>query len=304
MDDERNSICSNIFSAIQDNMKNLYAPEIFSKSSFEELGAFYYGALIDTVEGATTELINAVVATLKKNSKFEEQEEYYKNLCYILGFKLLPKEAYDWVQNKYDDLFVVRWNSIIQKYEAEIANLGCELFQTKCESDKVKKKGASFSIIRDISEDEEQLYCLSSKCNSLRTRKEMLEHAFQYVQSVLGEFCDLQDAAEVDFSIRKTALSFSKEENKIIRDSYFDVYKTCLEIFEDDIERDYMLFFKVKIYTAVGKANKKYHEDFYKLKEEEAVEAYCHPYPVRTSYRSETAFLLHRPKRYQNISGV
>ena len=117
MDDERNSICSNIFSAIQDNMKKLYAPEIFSKSSFEELGAFYYGALIDTVEGATTELINAVVATLKKNSKFEEQEEYYKNLCYILGFKLLPKEAYDWVQNKYDDLFVVRWNSIIQKYE-------------------------------------------------------------------------------------------------------------------------------------------------------------------------------------------
>lgn len=287
MDDERNSICSNIFSAIQDNMKNLYAPEIFSKSSFEELGAFYYGALIDTVEGATTELINAVVATLKKNSKFEEQEEYYKNLCYILGFKLLPKEAYDWVQNKYDDLFVVRWNSIIQKYEAEIANLGCELFQTKCESDKVKKKGASFSIIRDISEDEEQLYCLSSKCNSLRTRKEMLEHAFQYVQSVLGEFCDLQDAAEVDFSIRKTALSFSKEENKIIRDSYFDVYKTCLEIFEDDIERDYMLFFKVKIYTAVGKANKKYHEDFYKLKEEEAVEAYGRYYSNPSTLNDE-----------------
>lgn len=35
-----------------------------------------------------------------------------------------------------------------------------------------------------------------------------------------------------------------------------------------------MLFFKVKIYTAIEKANKKYHEDFYKLKEEEAIEAY------------------------------
>lgn len=61
---------------------------------------------------------------------------------------------------------------------------------------------------------------------------------------------------------------------KRIRNSYFDVYKTCLEIFEDDIEHDYMLFFKVKIYTAIEKANKKYHEDFYKLKEEEAIEAY------------------------------
>ena len=105
MDDERNSICSNIFSAIQDNMKNLYAPEIFSKSSFEELGAFYYGALIDTVEGATTELINAVVATLKKNSKFEEQEEYYKNLCYILGFKLSGSVSFSTFSFAYEYVF-------------------------------------------------------------------------------------------------------------------------------------------------------------------------------------------------------
>ena len=102
----------------------------------------------------------------------------------------------------------------------------------------------------------------------------MLEHAFHYVQSVMGGFCNLQDTSEIDYAIRKTALSISKEESEGIRNSYFDVYKTCLEIFEDDIERDYMLFFKVKIYTAIEKANKKYHEDFYKLKEEEAIEAY------------------------------
>ena len=102
----------------------------------------------------------------------------------------------------------------------------------------------------------------------------MLEHAFRYVQSVMGGFCNLQDTSEIDYAIRKTALSISKKESEGIRNSYFDVYKTCLEIFEDDIERDYMLFFKVKIYTAIEKANKKYHEDFYKLKEEEAIEAY------------------------------
>lgn len=102
----------------------------------------------------------------------------------------------------------------------------------------------------------------------------MLEHVFHHVQSVMGGFCNLQDTSEIDYAIRKTALSISKEESEGIRNSYFDVYKTCLEIFEDDIERDYMLFFKVKIYTAIEKANKKYHEDFYKLKEEEAIEAY------------------------------
>ena len=31
------------------------------------------------------------------------------------------------------------------------------------------------------------------------------------------------------------------------------IYKNCLELFEDDIEREYMLFFKVKTYTVIEK---------------------------------------------------
>ncbi len=274
MDDKRNLICDNIFSAMQDSIRNLCDHEIFSKSSFVELGEFYYKMIINTVEGATVDLINVVVSALRKKPNLEEQNEYYKNLCYILGFKLLPKDAYDCVRSQFDELFIVKRNIIIQKYDSEMNNLRSKLFQTKSTSDAIKKKESSFSIVRDISGDEEQIYRLSSECNSLRTRKEMLEYAFQYVQSVLGEFCNLDDAAEIDLAIRKTALSFSKEDNEIIRNGYFNIYKTCLEIFEDDIERDYMLFFKVKIYTGIEKANKKYHEDLYKLKEEEATEAY------------------------------
>lgn len=274
MDVEKRRICDDIFSILQDDIRNLCDPDIFSKSSFVELGEFFYVTLIKTVEGATVDLINTVVSVLNKNSLHEEQDEYYENLCQILGFKLLPKEAYDIVRSKFDELFIVKLNSVVQKYDCKINSLRTKLLQTKRDSDTIKKKGASLSIVRDITEDEEQLYRLSAECNSLRTRKEMLEHAFRYVQSVIGEFCNLEDASEVDLTIRKTALSFSKEDNEIIRNGYFDVYKTCLETFEDDIEREYMLFFKVKIYAAVEKANKKYHEDSYKLKEEEAIEAY------------------------------
>ena len=274
MDEGKRIICDNIFSMIQDGIRNLCDPDIFNKSSFVELGEFYYETLINTVDGATVDLINTVVSVLKKNSNHEEQNEYYENLCHILGFKLLPKEAYNIVRSKFDELFIVKFNSVVQKYDCEIDHLRSKLSQTKGASDTIKKKEASYSIVRDITEDEEQLYRLCAECNSLRTRKEMLEHAFHYVQSVLGEFCNLQDASEIDFTLRKSALSISKEESEILRNNYFDVYKNCLEVFEDDIEREYMLFFKVKIYTAIEKANKKYHEDSYKHSDEEAIELY------------------------------
>lgn len=274
MNGDERRICDDIFSTIQDDIRNLCDPEIFSKASFVELGEFFYMTLIDTVEGATVDLINTVVSVLNKNYHHEEQNEYYENLCQILGFKLLPKEAYDIVSSKFDELFIVKLNSVVQKYNCEMNSLRSKLSQTKSASDAIKKKGASFSIVRDITEDEEQLYHLSAKCNSLRTRKEMLEHAFHYVQSVMDGFCNLQDTSEIDYTLRKTALSVSKEESEVIRNSYFDIYKTSLEIFEDDIEREHMLFFKVKIYLAIAKANKKYREDFYKHSEEDDIELY------------------------------
>ena len=42
----------------------------------------------------------------------------------------------------------------------------------------------------------------------------MLEHVFHHVQSVMGGFCNLQDTSEIDYAIRKTALSISKEESE------------------------------------------------------------------------------------------
>lgn len=259
---------------MEDSLRTVCDYEIFNKSSFAELGKFYYELLINGIDGASIDLINVVVSTINKSRNYDEQNKYYEELCYILGFKLLPQEVLNTVRSKFDELFIDRFNSVTQKFESEINRLRCELSQTKIESDAIKNKEASYSIIRDISEDEEQLYSLSAKCNLLRTRKEMLEHAFHYVKKIMGEFCNLQDPSEIDFNIRKTALSISKEDNEIIRKSYFDIYKSCLELFEDDIDREHMLFFKVKIYTVIEKANKKYRSMSFKHTDEEAIKLY------------------------------
>ena len=160
MNEEKRSICDAIFSAIQDDIRNLCDTEIFTQSTFMELGEFFYGKLINSVEGATVDLINTVVSVLNKNSNQAEQNEYYENLCQVLGFELLPKEAYDTVCSKFNELFVTKFNSVVQKYNCEINRLRSRLSQTKSDSDAIKEKEASLSIVRDITEDEEKLYCL------------------------------------------------------------------------------------------------------------------------------------------------
>ena len=45
MNEEKRSICDAIFSAIQDDIRNLCDTEIFTQSTFMELGEFFYGKL-------------------------------------------------------------------------------------------------------------------------------------------------------------------------------------------------------------------------------------------------------------------
>ena len=274
MDKEEKSICNNILSMIKGRLRTMCDSEIFNKLSFAELGEFYYELLINSVEGASIDLINIVVSRIGELSHCDNQILYYEKICNILGVELLPQKVLNDVHDAYDDIFRVRFNDITQKYNDEISRLKNELSEIKTASDRIKNKKASYSIVRDISEDEEQLYRLSEKCNLLRTRKEMIEYAFCHVKTVMGEFCDLQNVSEIDVTLRKTALSLSKEKNETIRNGYFYIYKNCLELFEDDIEREYMLFFKVKTYTVIEKANKKYHSMSFKYTDEEAIKEY------------------------------
>ena len=81
MNEEKRSICDAIFSAIQDDIRNLCDTEIFTQSIFMELGEFFYGKLINSGEGATVDLINTVVSV--NDAKYDYK---LKNVSSYIGY--------------------------------------------------------------------------------------------------------------------------------------------------------------------------------------------------------------------------
>ena len=274
MNMENKQICDKIFEVIFEKLELLIEEEIFLKTSYEKLGEFYYNYILSNVDGATMDLINSVVRTLRKKEGYESQDLYYKELTMILGFKCLPITLIDDIRREFDSIFVDEYNSVLGKYETEIADVRQKLFDIKKESEQIKKVRPSYSVMRDISLDENRLYELSDECNIKRTRKEMLEHELGYVQSVINDFCNLNDVENIENIIRKIALRNSKEEKEENRKNNFYIYKNCIETFEDNINREYALFFKVKFYIILEKINKKYHLIAHKKTQEEAIEYY------------------------------
>lgn len=110
-----------------------------------ELGEFFYGKLINSVEGATVDLINTVVSVLNKNSNQAEQNEYYENLCQVLGFELLPKEAYDTVCSKFNELFAEKMQTILAR---GLANTRMRDFYDVYEIMNSKADQISFDVLK------------------------------------------------------------------------------------------------------------------------------------------------------------
>lgn len=197
--DEKQKICDNIFQYITKKLDDWMDNQIFTKTSMKELGELYYNHVLNEVENADTHLLNAVIRTVKpRNVECITQEDYYIALCKILYFKKLPSEVWTDVEREYDEIFVQKYGVVMQKYQTEINKIDTELTQTKTSADAIKNATPSYSFMRDISTEEQKLYELSSKCNSLRTRKEMLTFVIDYVTSKLSDFCDMQDMQSVE----------------------------------------------------------------------------------------------------------
>ena len=71
MSEEKRRICDNIFDYISKELDNWIDNQIFIKSSMEELGELYYNHILDKVEDADTELLNAVIRTIKPRNIVE-----------------------------------------------------------------------------------------------------------------------------------------------------------------------------------------------------------------------------------------
>lgn len=274
MPEEKKKICDNIFEYISKKLYDWINDTIFTKTSMEELGEVYYNHVLSVVENANEELLNAVIRTVKpKNVGGDSKKDYYIALCKILYIKKLPSEVLIDVQREYDEIFVQRYNTVLHKYQSEMNKLNAELNQAKMDSDAIKNATPSYSFMRDISTDEQKLHELCFKCNSLRTRKEMLGFSIEYMNSKLSEFCNMQDVQSVENAKKQETLKLSKEDN-YRADFSFSSYRDYVEIVEDDIDRPYALFFKIKIYVIGENARKKYRYSCYTKSEAEAIDDY------------------------------
>lgn len=272
--DEKQKICKNIFLYITTVLDDWMDTQIFTMTSMKELGELYYNHVLNEVENADTDLLNTVIRTIKPSDiEYNSQEDYYIALCQILHLKRLPSEVWVEVTKEYDEIFVQRYSVVTQKYQVEVNRIDAELNQTKADSDTIKNSKPSYSLMRDISTDEQKLYELCLKCNSLRTRKEMLMFSMDYVTSQLSDFCDMKDIQSVEMAKQQETLKLSKNDTYDAK-FLFSSYRDYVDIAEDRLNRPYALFFKVKIYIIAEKARKQYHYSCYTKSSSEAIDEY------------------------------
>lgn len=272
--EEKQKICDNIVEYITKELRIWLDNQIFIKTSMENLGELYYNHILDEIEDADACLLNAVIQTIKpRNIECKTQEEYYIALCKILGFKKLPSEVWHDVQREYDEVFIQKYDKVMQKYQIEINKINTELNQTKADIDAIRHATPSYSFMRDLSNDEKKLYELYLKCNSLSTRKEMLAFEINYVKLKLSDFCDMQDIQSIESAKKRETLTLSKED-VYDADFSFSSYRDYVEIALDDLDRPYALFFKVKIYVIIENARKQYRYSCDIKSVDEAIEEY------------------------------
>lgn len=272
--EERQNICDNIFTYISKELYGWMDNRIFVTETMEDLGQLYYNHVLDEVENADTELLNAVIRTIKpRNVASTEQKDYYIALCKILYIEKLPSEVWRDVQREYEDIFIHKFGIVMQKYQAKVDRIDAELYQTKIAVDEIKNATPSHSFMRDISTDEQKLYELCLKCNSLRTQKEMLAFVINYATSKLSNFCDMQDAQSIEVAKKQEVLNLSKE-NAYGADLSFSSYRDYVKVAEDNLDRPYVLFFKVKIYVIIENAQKQYYLSYNTKSDDAAIDEY------------------------------
>ncbi|WEV18189.1 hypothetical protein [Clostridium perfringens] len=248
--------------------------EIFLKSTFEELGKFYFDKAINTIDGASKEILKSVILFSRKgnvNDNILELEYYYLLLCEIIGIKELPKNTLLKVQEEYDKIFIQGYDSILNKFDAKINTINNELWSIKNSIKSIESKKPNFSLIRDLQTEENLWQEYHKQCNELRTEKEMILFSKKYLKKEMNEFCDLSNSQNIIDTLYTIALDLSKD-TVITVASKFSLYNDIIESADNYLEKTYSLFFKVKLYTAIDALYRNWHSSSYTKNDEERIQ--------------------------------
>lgn len=272
--EEFQSKCVQISHFIHYELSNWIDLAVFTQNSFEDLGELYYQHILSHVDMASIDLINRVVkADSPKSFIFEQQADYYTALCKLMRLKSLPSAVFPSMQQKFNSIFVQLYTQAKQTYISKINQINSQLLLAKQQSNSIKQATPSLSFLRDLTSDEDTLLKACSDCNMLRTRKEMLEFGMNYVDTKLFEFCDINDPQKITETLSYETLKLCKTSSPNI-DFIFSPYQDYLDLLLDDINRSYLIFFKIKVYTIIDNGRSRYRQLFYTKSENDAVLEY------------------------------
>ena len=255
---DQQQICHVINQFIYKKFDNCIEDFVFEANSIEELGREYYQRVIQADASFLEDYVREVIKnSLPDNTPLEKDLDYYKGLCAIIGIEHLPKTVRFAVQQQYDKVFDLKRNMVFAKYDSAIEQISRdeELLAKKENGILANRTPKQFNY--DIADEEKELLDLYREKDELRSKKDALVFLKDYTEESLKRFCDYQDPKKIEDAIRREALALCKYGLDSLN-TVFSPYEMYLSCLEDDIDRPYALFYKIKLYSIQQKARQLY----------------------------------------------
>ena len=183
---------------------------LFCCETFESLGKVYMQIIRKKAIGVRKNMIFKFVDLHAQRSgkRLNYKKDKYVYLCKdIIGIEHLPKDTYEIVLEKYNELFKIKYESFIK--DLEIAYKKIEQKQKSIAADVSKLKSKHVRISEDISVSEERLLQFYRENNRLRTKKEILVKIESDLTLKIKTYCDIENNKEVVKKNRSIAIQYS-----------------------------------------------------------------------------------------------
>ena len=241
--------CDAIYRFILFELSDKINEAIFAKSSIEEVGHYLFDIIVQSVDGASEELIRLVIErTGAHDATYTSLNDYYKQLCcYHMHFKAIPQNVYYKVIREYVNIFRKKYPRLISEIKTSIASKNDEMRHIADQIDRIThSSNIDLRITKNIKDTEQTLFNLSQKCENLQVQKEMLIFSLDYLNECMAKFCNLDNKAEVLKTLRNIALDIATER---IRDvaSEFQYYYDVITISKSQTRDISRIFYMVKL---------------------------------------------------------
>ncbi len=268
--------------------------KLFSCQTFELLGKTYIKIVLKTVKGISRKMVFGFIDSYAKKhgETLNSKNSKYVYLCQkIIGVNRLPKDTYEMVLTKYNELFQVKYEKLKRKIALVIAET--EQKQKIVGADVAKIESKKFGILYDISSDEKQLLQYYRDNNSLRTQKDILEKVKIDLEEKFKTYCDIENESEVARKNRNIAIQYSTSvfESEDINNSFLP-YEAYLEACENYLISYDKQRANIKVYPFFELARKEMLKS-HKLNKENNDEQYTQEVKELTQYRDELYIAIH-----------